>query len=225
MLLSVIIPVYNEKNTLERIVKKVLDVPVEKEVLIIDDCSTDGTREILKSLHHPHIRVFYHEVNKGKGAAIRTGISKTRGDIILIQDADLEYDPGDYPALLEPIISGETDVVYGSRLINKQQSAGFIWLYGGKLLTLLTNILYNAHITDEPTCYKVFKADVLKNIELTCMRFEFCPEVTAKIRRKNIRIKEVPIRYYPRSKAEGKKIGFRDGIQAIWILFKYRFTK
>lgn len=224
MFLSVIMPVYNEKNTIKSIIKKVLEVPVEKELIIVDDGSTDGTREILKSITHNSIRVYFHEKNKGKGSAIRTAISHIKGDIVIIQDADLEYDPNDYHCLIKPIVDGETDVVYGSRLLVPRESSGLIYLYGGKLLTFLTNILYNAHITDEPTCYKVFKSDILKSIPLNCQKFEFCPEVTAKIRKKNIIIKEVPINYCPRTKVAGKKIRFRDGIQALWVLLKYRFV-
>lgn len=227
MKLSIIIPVYNEENTIKQLlnlVKKVDIGKVEKEMVIIDDGSYDNTFEVLKNIND--IKLIRHTKNIGKGAAIRTGIKHATGDIILIQDADLEYDPNEYMALIKPIINGKAEVVYGSRRLKKENKkhSGFSFYIGGVFLTWFTNLLYpSLHITDEPTCYKVFKADVIKNLNLKCKRFEFCPEVTAKIARKGIKIYEVPISYHPRSIKEGKKINWRDGIEAIWTLLKYKF--
>ncbi len=223
MKISVIIPVYNEEKTLLEILKKVQKVPLNKEVIIIDDGSTDKTREILMKIKEKNVKILFHPKNVGKGGAIRTGIKEAKGDIIIIQDADLEYEPNDYCALIQPIVEDKSGVVYGSRELgrNKKSSLGFFW--GGKLLSCMSNILYNAKITDEPTCYKVFKKEILKSLNLRCRGFEFCPEVTAKLRKKGFKIYEVPIHYFPRSIREGKKIRLRDGIVAIWTLFKYRF--
>jgi glycosyltransferase involved in cell wall biosynthesis len=228
MKLSIIIPVYNEKDTILEVLNKVGNVDlgnVEKEVIIVDDFSTDGTRELLNRLEDKY-KILYHKRNYGKGTAIRTGISKVTGDIIIIQDADLEYDPNDYKSLIQPIINNETSVVYGSRRLkeNNKGHSGFSFYIGGIGMTLITNLLYGSNITDEPTCYKVFRAGILKNMNLKCKRFEFCPEVTAKILKKGIKIKEVPISYFPRSKKQGKKINWRDGFEGIWTLLKYRFV-
>ena len=220
--LSVIIPVYNEHELLPKLLQKVQKVPVSKEIIIVDDGSTDGTRDFLSELKDEKITVVFHEKNVGKGMAIRTGITKATGDIIIIQDADLEYDPNDYPKLIKPIIDGKAKVVYGSRNIRGGFTPKYkLNMYATIFLTWLTNLLYKANITDEPTCYKVFSADVLKKINLKCKRFEFCPEVTAKVRKAGHEIYEVPISYYPRSVAEGKKIKWRDGFEAVWTLFKY----
>lgn len=240
MKLSVIIPVFNEKNTIAEVLRRVITVDLlslglKKEIIVVDDGSTDGTREILKqyqvsSIQYPvksqpinEIKVIYHEKNMGKGAAIRTGLVNVTGDIVIIQDADLEYDPQDYPKLIEPILSGKAKVVYGSRILGKGRKSYWSFYIGGRFLSFLTNLLYNAKITDEPTCYKVFQADVIKNINLRCRRFEFCPEVTAKLRKKGYEIYEIPIHYEPRSLEEGKKINWKDGLEAIWTLIKYRF--
>lgn len=225
MILSIIIPVYNEKDTILHILQKVLSVNIEKEIIIVDDGSTDGTREILKNLQIPNVRlkVIFHEKNLGKGMAIRSAIKEVKGDIVIIQDADLEYDPNEYPKLIEPILQGKAKVVYGSRVLKKNPKASFLFYLGGRFLSFLTNLLYGTKITDEPTCYKVFSADVLKSINLECRRFEFCPEVTAKIAKKGYKIIEVPISYRPRSVKEGKKIRWRDGFYAVWTLIKYRF--
>jgi len=225
--LSVIIPVYNEKDTIKDIIKKVLDVKLEKELIIVDDCSTDGTRNILKGYENKkNFKIFYHKKNKGKGAAIRTGLKGFTGDIIIIQDADLEYNPQDYPKLIRPIIDGKTEVVYGSRFLERKNKHRYnANMLGVKVLTLMANILYNAKITDEPTCYKVFTKKAINSINLKCERFEFCPEVTAKIRKKGYKIKEVPIDYSARSLQEGKKIGWKDGVEAVWTLLKYRIIK
>jgi glycosyltransferase involved in cell wall biosynthesis len=227
--LSIIIPVYNEKNTIGELLSKVDDLdlsPIEKEVVIVDDCSTDGTRDILKSLENKY-RIFHHEKNKGKGAALRTGFEEASGDWVVVQDADLEYDPNDLKKMLEKIQEPGVTVVYGSRRLNKnyftERKSGHIFALGGILLTWLSNLLYDTKITDEPTCYKMFGRDILKSVNLKCERFEFCPEVTAKIAKKGVKIYEVPIEYVPRHQNEGKKINWKDGLAAIWTLIKYRF--
>ena len=225
--LSIIIPVYNEINTIGAILKKVKEVPLNaaKEIIIVDDASKDGTAELLKKIKDSSIKIFFHQKNQGKGASIRTGLRYANGDIILIQDADLEYDPKDYPKLIAPVLEGKVDVVYGSRLLSqKSRYSKFAYYAAGKSLTALTNILYRTKITDEPCGYKVFKADVIKSIPLKCSRFEFCPEITAKIAKRHIKIFEVPASYNPRSRKEGKKIKFRDWLEAVYILIKYRFT-
>jgi len=225
MKLSVIMPVYNEEDNIMGIVRKVMNVKIDKELIIVDDCSKDGTRETLRKIdNNNNIRVIYHRKNMGKGMAIRTAIKYVTGDIIVIQDADLEYEPEDYYELIRPIIEGKADVVYGSReLLKENKRSYYRYAMGGRFLSWLTNLLYRSNITDEPTCYKVFRADILKSIKLDCKKFEFCPEVTAKILKRGIKIYEVPIHYYPRSMEQGKKIRFRDGLQAIWTLIKYRF--
>ena len=227
MKLSVIIPLYNEKTTIFKVIEKVRSVPLEKEMIIVDDFSTDGTRDAIRKLEkEKDIKIVYHDKNKGKGAAIRTAIKHVSGDIVIIQDADLEYDPNDYIDLVKPITDGIASVVYGSRQLGKSSGRSYVSFYlGGRFLTILTNILYGSKITDEPTCYKVFKTEVLTSIPLTCERFEFCPEVTAKVLKRKIPIVEVPIHYHPRKKEEGKKIRWKDGVQAIWTLVRYRFSK
>ena len=226
MTLSVIIPVYNEMRTIEEILRRVRAVDIAKEVIIVDDGSTDGTREFLRSVEREDgFKVIFHARNKGKGAAIRTAIPNVTGDIVLIQDADLEYDPQDYPRIIAPIVEGRAGVVYGSR---HHRFRNYVPLtrFGaaGLILTVMTNVLYGARITDEPTCYKAFRADVLKGLPLKCERFEFCPEVTAKLRKRGHRIHEVPISFRARSVKEGKKIGWKDGIEAVLVLIKYRFV-
>lgn len=226
-MLSVIIPVYNEKNTILEILERVKKVDITKQIIIVDDGSTDGTSFLLKKINDPAIKILFHEKNCGKGCAVRTGIKSAEGDIILIQDADLEYDPNDYRRLIEPITSGKASIVYGSRYLSgalgKEPMNAF--RFGRWLLTFMTNILYGAHITDEPCGYKVFKADVLKGIQLTCRKFEFCPEVTAKVLRRGYKIFEVPINYYSRTFKEGKKITYKDGFEAVITLMKYRFWR
>ena len=223
-------PAYNEINTIKNIIKKVKAVKIPKEIIIIDDFSKDGTREYLQTLNDPQIKVLFHNKNYGKSHALRTGIRHASGDIILIQDADLEYDPEDYYKLIQPIKEGKSKVVYGTRFPTKKghpslshpyQSLSNRFYIANKILTKLANILYNAKITDEPTCYKVFDADVLKSINLKSERFEFCPEVTAKVRKKGYKIFEIPINYYPRSIEEGKKINWKDGFRAIYCIIKY----
>lgn len=228
MMLSILIPVYNEERTIKKIldvVKKVDIGDVKKEIVVVDDGSKDNTYKELKKVKG--IKLYKHEKNQGKGAAIRTAIKYATGDIIIIQDADLEYDPKDYKKLIKPIIEGKTKVVYGSRRLgeSKWKYSGISFYIGGVGVTLVTNILFpNGHLTDEPTCYKVFKSEVLKSIPLKCTRFEFCPEVTAKVLKRGYKIMELPIKYYPRSAKEGKKIKWNDGIEAIWALLKYRFV-
>lgn len=225
--ISVIIPTYNEKNTILQLIKKVKAVKLLKEIIIVDDFSTDGTRDILKSIKNKEIKILFHEKNYGKGHAIRTGIKHVSGDIVIIQDADLEYNPQDYKKLIKPIAEGKAKVVYGTRFpLGRSRPSIFknSFFLANRILTIASNLLYNANITDEPTCYKVFSADVLKNLNLKCERFEFCPEVTAKVRKNGHSIFEVPISYNPRSQEEGKKIRWKDGFQALWTLIKYRFA-
>ncbi len=227
MLLSVLIPAYNEIKSIDTLLEKIQAVPLTKEIIIVDDGSTDGTREHLATFESiPNVRVVFHPHNQGKGAAIRTAIQHMTGDIAIIQDADLEYEPQDYLFLVEPIAEGKEKVIYGSRFLKPENRHSYFSFYiGGQVVTLLTNILFNQRLTDEPTCYKVFDANFLRSIPLECTRFEFCPEVTAKVAKQGIRIRELPISYYPRSIAEGKKISWLDGIEAIWVLLKYRIVK
>ncbi len=233
MKLSVVMPVYNEVSTIKKIIEKVKSIKIPKDIVIVDDFSTDGTKEYLKKLKDKEIRVFFHKKNYGKSHGVRVGIKESKGDIILIQDADLEYDPEDYYKLVKPIEQGKTKVVYGTRFPKRKRHPSLLHPYqnlsnpfylANKILTTIANILYNTNLTDEPTCYKVFDSKVLKSINLKSERFEFCPEVTAKIRKKGYKIYEVPISYYPRTVEEGKKINWKDGIEAIWTLIKYRFN-
>lgn len=224
--ISVIIPVYNERATIEEIVKRIEKVNISKEIIIVDDGSTDGTKEVLKSLNKDNITVIHHDHNMGKGQAIRTALPFTTGDVILIQDADLEYNPEEYPKLIEPIEKGKAEVVYGSRMLGKKfqpvSLQNFIFYLGGKSLSLLTNFLYSSNITDGYTCYKVFKSELLKSLTLQCKGFEFEAEVTAKILRQRIKIREVPISITPRSIKEGKKIRLKDWFIGVWTLINYR---
>ena len=224
---SIIIPVYNEKDTVEILLDKVERAHfagLEKEIILVDDYSTDGTRDILKRLENKY-KVFFHEKNQGKGAAIRTAIKNTAGDIVVIQDADLEYLPDDYDKLLPLIINNEADVVYGSRFKNQNNSKNFILKnkLANMFLTMLTNLLYGAEITDMETCYKAFKRELIQEITIKSNRFDFEPEITAKILKKKARLVEVPISYNGRGREEGKKINWKDGIHAILTLIKYRF--
>jgi len=225
MKLSIVIPVYNEKNTIREIIRRVQETPFEKEIIIIDDYSTDGTREILKSLSNDkEIKVLFHEKNKGKGAALRTGFREVSGDIVIIQDADLEYNPAEYERLIAPIVEGKADVVYGSRFLGGPHRVLFFWHYvGNKVLTTISNILTNLNLTDMETCYKAFRADILKEIEFKSNRFTFEPEFTVKVAKKKYRIYETPISYTGRDYSEGKKIGWKDGVTAIVALIWYRF--
>lgn len=226
MKVSVVIPVYNERQTIREIVQRVLDTGLIYEVIIVDDGSTDGTREILKELENlPPIRVILHQANAGKGAAVRTGLQNARGDVIIIQDADLEYDPREYPKLLRPIEEGIAEVVYGSRFLGGARRPILFWnMVANRLLTLITNVLYNNILSDMETGYKVFKREVIQNIPLRAQRFDFEPEFTAKILKRRIRIYEVPIDFNPRDYSEGKKIKAWDAFEALWALIKYRFV-
>ena len=232
--LSIIIPVYNEAKTIETVLEKVNNVDLsslglEKEIIVVDDGSKDGTNRVLLAKAHLYKKLIIHEFNKGKGSAIRTGIENSTGNIILIQDADLEYDPNDYLLLLTPIVKGNAQVVYGSRFISQKHSSEQKWAIpshylGNKLLSMLTSILYFEPISDMETCYKAFKKETLQGITLKAERFEFEPEITAKILKKGIRILEVPISYKSRDYNEGKKIKWSDGLTAVWTLIKYRFS-
>ena len=226
MKISVVIPVYNEIDTIEGILVRVDQVAIKKEIIVIDDFSNDGTRERLKKIatDKDSVKVIYHSRNRGKGAALRTGFESVTGDIIIIQDADLEYDPNEYPKLLEPILDGRADVVYGSRFIGGPHRVLFFWHYvGNKFLTLISNALTNLNLTDMETCYKVFKSQILRDINLKSNRFGFEPEFTAKVAKKRLRIYEVPISYSGRTYSEGKKITWKDGIVALCLIFWYRF--
>src|SRR5579862_3279660 len=221
---SVIVPVYNEANHIDELLAAIHASPVKKEIIVVDDGSTDGTREKLRAMPEAgDITIVFHEKNCGKGAAIRSALHYARGEYVLIQDSDLEYDPSDYPALLQPLERGDANVVYGMRPDRPER--GLRFFLGAKLLTYLTNLLYRAGIHDEATCYKVFRRSLLTQIDLRCQRFEFCPEVTAKLCLMHEKIAEVPISYTPRSAGEGKKIRHADGWLAIWTLFRYRCSR
>jgi glycosyltransferase involved in cell wall biosynthesis len=219
-------PVYNERATIEEIIRRVTDVGLADEIIIVDDHSVDGTRDVLQKIEgqYPQVRLIMHERNQGKGAAVRTGIAAATQDLVLIQDADLEYDPRDIPSLLQPIQEGKTDVVYGSRFLGAPRRATMFWhMVANKLLTFMTNILYNSILSDMETGYKLFPRELIQSIPLNAKRFDFEPEVTAKLLKRKVRIFEVPISFNPREYAEGKKIGLKDAFEAVWTLFKYRF--
>ena len=227
MKLSVIMPVYNERPTIETIIERVEEVGLAEEIIIVDDGSTDGTREVLSELadRDEKINLILHDTNQGKGAAVRTGIKAAKSELVLIQDADLEYDPRDYSALIKPIDEGLADVVYGSRFLGAPRRVTMFWhMVANKLLTLMTNLLYNSILTDMETCYKLFKREIIKDIPLRSKRFEFEPEITAKLLKRKVRIFEVPITFNPREYEEGKKIGLSDAFEAVWALIKYRFV-
>lgn len=224
MEISVLIPVFNERDTILEVIRRVQEQPFETEIIIIDDCSTDGTRELLQSIEWPpHFKVLYHQKNKGKGAGIRTGAQAATKDVIIIQDADLEYNPSDFSAVLRPILDGVADVVYGSRFLGTHRSFMLHHYLGNKMLTLVTNVLYNNILTDMETGYKAFRAPILKGMRIRSNRFDFEPEITAKVLKKGYRIYEVPIYYAGRDYAEGKKITWRDGFAAMWALVRFRF--
>jgi len=241
--LSVVIPVYNEKETIFEILRRVQDTEIRKEVLVVDDFSNDGTREILQNILTRQaggealapaldggdpiplkdVRFFFQEQNQGKGAALRRGFAVASGDIVLVQDADLEYDPRDYPKLLEPILDGRADVVFGSRFLGGPQRVHYFWHYvANKFLTLLSDMFTNLKLTDMETCYKVFRREVLKDIRIKSNRFGFEPEITAKVSKGKWRVYEVPISYAGRTYEEGKKITWKDGVQALWCIIRYR---
>jgi len=222
--ISVVIPVYNERSTVREVLDAVLAQSYDLEIVVVDDASTDGSRDILTAIEDPRIRVLLHDRNRGKGAALRTGFEAVRGDIVVVQDADLEYDPAEYPNLLAPIEAGRADVVYGSRFLSGAHRVLFFWHYmGNKFLTLYSNMLTNLNLTDMETCYKVFRREVLDSIRLRSNRFGFEPEITAKVARGRWRIYEVPISYHGRDYKEGKKITWRDGIAAILWITWFRF--
>jgi glycosyltransferase involved in cell wall biosynthesis len=226
MKVSVIVPVYNEAHTIKEILRRVEAEEVAGEIIIVDDGSSDGTREILRTLSdEEHIKVFLHDKNQGKGAAVRTGIQNANGEVILIQDADLEYDPRDYPAMLQPIEEGIADVVYGSRFLGGPRRTAMFWhMVANKLLTFMTNLLYNTILSDMETGYKVFKREIVEGMNIRANKFDFEPEFTAKVLKRKARLYEVPISFNPRDYDEGKKIGITDAFQAVWALIKYRFV-
>lgn len=226
MKVSIIIPVYNEKSTIEEILRRVKAEEIATEILVIDDGSIDGTRDILGNLDQDsQVRVILHDRNRGKGAAVRTGFQNATGEVFLIQDADLEYDPRDYPTLIKPIEEGIADVVYGSRFLGGPRRTVMFWhMVANKLLTFMTNLLYNTILSDMETGYKVFKREIVDGMQIHANSFDFEPEFTAKILKKKVRVYEVPISFNPRDYDEGKKIGMRDAFQAVWTLLKYRFV-
>jgi glycosyltransferase involved in cell wall biosynthesis len=221
--LSVVMPVYNERNTILEVVSRVRAIPVDKELVIVDDFSTDGTREVLKTLEsEPGVKIFYHERNQGKGAALRTGFKQCHSPIVLVQDADLEYFPEEYPELIEPIEKGWADVVYGSRFLGRKHRVLYFHHYlANRFLTFISNVFTNLNLTDMETCYKVFKRELIQSMDLRQDRFGFEPEVTAKVARGKLRVFEVPISYNGRTYTEGKKIGFKDALKALWCIFRY----
>jgi len=225
--LTVVIPVYNERDTIQATIKAVMATSYTKEIIIVDDCSIDGTRDVLKELNDSAIKVFYHDRNMGKGAALRTGFAGATGDIVIIQDADLEYDPDEYSIVLRPILIGKADVVFGSRFAGHgAHRVLYFWHYlGNRFLTFVSNLFTNLNLTDMETCYKAFTRTALEGIKIQENRFGFEPEIIAKVAKKKLRIYEVPISYYGRTYEQGKKIGWRDGVRAMWCIVKYNISQ
>ncbi len=226
-MLTIIVPAYNEEGTIVELLDRLSKTafPVDVEVVVVDDGSKDATAARVEARRDPRVRLLRHEKNRGKGAAIRTGLAAAAGDWVIVQDADLEYDPADIPRLLEPALKGEAEVVYGSRILRAGHTFSYpTYYWGGRVVSLWTSLLYGQTITDEPTCYKVFKTAFLRSLDLACEGFEFCPEATAKTLRRGVRILEIPISYRPRSISEGKKIRWTDGALALWWLFKLRLS-
>lgn len=225
MKVSVIVPVFNERATVAELLRRVAAVEIEKEIIAIDDGSTDGSREIMAGLDIDGLRVILHQRNLGKGGAVRTGVMHASGDIVLVQDADLELEPGEIPLLVRPIIDGRAQVVYGSRILKKDNpspNSPFYW--GGRLVTAVCNLLYGSRLTDEPTCYKVFRTELIRRVGYQANGFDWEPEITAKLLRRGVEIHEVPITYHPRGAAEGKKLRATDGLKAVWMLLKLRWS-
>lgn len=222
--LSIVIPCYNEENNILSLVNKVLESPIKnKEIIVVDDCSKDGTRKVLEQEIAPLVsRIIYHQENGGKGAALRTGFQAATGDVVIIQDADLEYDPMEYPQVVNPIFEGKADVVYGSRFLNQKRKGYLANRLANWALTSFSNLFTHQKLTDMETCYKAFRREVIQSIDIEENRFGFEPEITAKLSQKRIKIQEVPISYYPRTNEEGKKIGFKDGVRAIYVIWRYR---
>ena len=227
MKISVVVPVFNERNTIEAIIDRIKAVPLKMEIVVVDDCSNDGTREILNRMNDDMVKIIYHEANMGKGAALRTGFRNITNDIVIVQDADLEYDPGEYHKLIKPIIDGKADVVYGSRFMGSEpHRVLYFWhMVGNKILTFLSNMFTNLSLTDMETCYKVFRSEVLRNMTIEENRFGFEPEITAKLAKMDLRIYEVGISYAGRSYKEGKKINWKDGFSAIRCILKYNIFR
>lgn len=222
--LSIVIPCYNEENNILALVNKVLESPIKnKEIIVVDDCSKDGTRKVLEEQVKPLVsKIIYHEVNGGKGAALRTGFQAATGDVVIIQDADLEYDPIEYPQVVNPIFEGKAEVVYGSRFLNQKRKGYLANRLANWALTTFSNLFTHQKLTDMETCYKAFRREVIQSIDIEENRFGFEPEITAKLSKMKIKIQEVPISYYPRTNEEGKKIGFKDGVRAIYVIWRYR---
>jgi glycosyltransferase involved in cell wall biosynthesis len=226
MRLSVIIPVYNEAGTILEVVKRVQETPYDKEIIVVDDCSNDGTVEILKRLEGDGMIVLFHKFNQGKGACIRTAMTRVTGDFVIIQDADLEYNPSEYPRLLTPLLEGKADVVYGSRFLGGPHRVLFFWhALGNRIITILSNILTDLNLSDMETGYKAFRSEILKKIEIKSDRFGFEPEITAKVAKMGCRIYEIPISYWGRDYTEGKKISWKDGLAAIYWIVRYNLFK
>lgn len=222
--LSIVIPCYNEENNILALVKKVLESPIKnKEIIVVDDCSKDGTRKVLEEQVRPLVsKIIYHKVNGGKGAALRTGFQAATGDVVIIQDADLEYDPMEYPQVVNPIFEGKAEVVYGSRFLGQKRKGYLANRLANWALTTFSNLFTHQKLTDMETCYKAFRREVIQSVDIEENRFGFEPEITAKLSKMKIKIQEVPISYYPRTNEEGKKIGFKDGVRAIYVIWRYR---